>query len=88
MARGYRDRADDSLLTLLGDMPDLVSNLVKAEIDAGKAWVRKTSKDAGMGGLWFVVAVCAIGAFLSFFLKYGELEEQKSESETVAASAH
>jgi MFS family permease len=41
-----------------------------------------------LSGLWFVVAVCAIGAFLSFFLKYGELEEQKSESETVAASAH
>ncbi|MFE6734958.1 phage holin family protein [Microbacterium sp. NPDC057650] len=57
MPRGYRDRADDSLLTLLGDMPDLVSNLVKAEIDHAKAWVQKTSKDAGMGSLWFVVAL-------------------------------
>ncbi|UJP09902.1 phage holin family protein [Microbacterium sp. KUDC0406] len=57
MVRGYRDRADDSLLTLLGDMPDLVSNLVKAEIDAGKAWVQKTSKDAGISGVWFLIAL-------------------------------
>jgi hypothetical protein len=26
--RGFRDRADDSLLTLLGDVPELVRNLV------------------------------------------------------------
>lgn len=57
MVRGYRDRADDSLLTLIGDLPDLISRLVKAEIDSAKKWVAKTSKDAGMGGLWFVVAL-------------------------------
>ncbi|WP_353113113.1 phage holin family protein [Microbacterium sp.] len=57
MARGYRDRADDSLLTLLGDLPDLVSNLVKAEIDAAKAWVAKTSKDAGISAGWFLIAL-------------------------------
>ena len=57
MPRGYRDRADDSLLTLLGDLPELVTNLVKAEIDAGKAWVAKTSKDAGIGSVWFLVAL-------------------------------
>lgn len=57
MARGYRDRADDSLLTLLGDVPELVRNLVKAEIDAAKAWVSRTAKDAGFGGLWFTVAL-------------------------------
>jgi Putative Actinobacterial Holin-X, holin superfamily III len=57
MARGYRDRADDSLLTLLGDLPDLVSKLVKAEIDSAKAWISRTAKDAGIGSVWFLVAL-------------------------------
>ena len=57
MARPYRDRADDSLLTLLGDLPELVTNLVKAEINAAKAWISKTSKDAGVGSVWFLVAL-------------------------------
>lgn len=57
MVRGYRDRADDSLLTLLGDLPELVRNLVKAEIDAAKTWVSRTAKDAGIGGVWFLVAL-------------------------------
>ncbi|MBS1698467.1 MAG: phage holin family protein [Actinobacteria bacterium] len=57
MARDYRDRADDSLLTLLGDIPDLVSNLVKAEIDSAKTWIARTSKDAGIGSVWFLVAL-------------------------------
>lgn len=57
MPRPYRDRADDSLLTLLGDLPELVTNLVKAEINAAKAWVAKTSKDAGVGSVWFLVAL-------------------------------
>jgi hypothetical protein len=57
VVRDYRDRADDSLLTLLGDLPDLVSNLVKAEIDAAKTWVARTSKDAGIGSVWFLVAL-------------------------------
>lgn len=57
MARGYRDRADDSLLTLLGDLPELVSTLVKAEIDAAKKWVSRTAKDAGIGSVWFLVAL-------------------------------
>lgn len=57
MLRPYRDRADDSLLTLLGDLPELITNLVKAEIDAAKAWVSKTSKDAGIGSVWFLVAL-------------------------------
>ena len=34
--RGFRDRADDSLLTLLGEVPELVRNLVVAEVDAAK----------------------------------------------------
>lgn len=57
MPRNYRDRADDSLLTLLGDLPDLVSNLVKAEIDSAKAWISRTAKDAGIGSVWFLVAL-------------------------------
>ncbi|WP_298037548.1 phage holin family protein [uncultured Microbacterium sp.] len=57
MARGYRDRADDSLLTLLGDLPELVTTLVKAEIDAAKAWISRTAKDAGIGSVWFLIAL-------------------------------
>jgi len=57
MIRGYRDRADDSLLTLLGDLPELVRNLITAEIDAAKAWVSRTAKDAGIGSVWFVIAL-------------------------------
>ena len=57
MARGYRDRADDSLLTLLGDLPELVTRLVKAEVDSAKAWVSRTAKDAGIGSVWFLVAL-------------------------------
>lgn len=57
MARGYRDRADDGLLTLLGDLPELVRNLVTAEINAAKAWVSRTAKDAGIGSLWFVIVL-------------------------------
>lgn len=57
MVRGYRDRADDSLLTLLGDLPDLVGKLVKAEIDSAKAWVSRTAKDAGIGSVWFLIAL-------------------------------
>ncbi|MBO9625051.1 MAG: phage holin family protein [Microbacterium sp.] len=55
--KARRDRADDSLLTLLGDLPDLVTNLVKAEIDAAKTWVSRTAKDAGIGSVWFLVAL-------------------------------
>ncbi len=57
MVRRYRDRADDSLLTLLGDLPELVSTLVKAEIDSAKKWVSRTAKDAGIGSVWFLIAL-------------------------------
>lgn len=57
MPRGYRDRADDSLLTLLGDIPELVRNLITAEINAAKTWVARTAKDAGIGSVWFVLAL-------------------------------
>lgn len=68
--RGFRDRADDSLLTLLGEIPELIRNLVIAEIDAGKAWVRRASKDAGIGAGWFAVAIFflfwAVGVLVAF----------------------
>ncbi|WP_336630600.1 MULTISPECIES: phage holin family protein [unclassified Microbacterium] len=68
--RGFRDRADDSLFTLLGEVPELVRNLIVAEIDSAKSWVKSAGKQAGLGGVWFLVAlfflfwlIPAIGAF-------------------------
>jgi len=73
--RGFRDRADESLLTLVGELPELVRNLVTAEIEAAKAWVRRTSKDAGIGSGWIVGAlfllfwsIPALGAFFVYGL--------------------
>lgn len=68
--RGFRDRSDDSLFTLLGDVPELVRNLVVAEIDSAKRWAKSAGKQAGLGGVWFIVAlfflfwlIPALGAF-------------------------
>ncbi|MDY0908322.1 phage holin family protein [Microbacterium sp. CFBP9034] len=55
--RGFRDRGDDSLLTLLGDVPELVRNLVIAEIEAAKKWLARTAKDGGWGALWVFAAL-------------------------------
>ncbi len=55
--RPRRDRADDSLFTLIGDIPELVRNLVLAEVDAAKAWVGRTAKDAGVGAGWIAGAL-------------------------------
>jgi hypothetical protein len=73
--RGFRDRADESLLTLVGELPELVRNLVTAEVEAAKAWVRRTSKDAGIGSGWIVGAlfllfwsIPALGAFFVYGL--------------------
>ncbi|GAA4192784.1 phage holin family protein [Microbacterium oryzae] len=67
-----RDRADDSLFTLIGDVPELVRNLVIAEVDAAKKWAAKTAKDAGFGTGWMLVALFflfwAIPAFLCFVI--------------------
>jgi len=67
---GFKDRADDSIFTLIGEVPELVRNLVIAEVDAGKAWVRRTSKDAGIGAGWVVGALFflfwSIAALLAF----------------------
>jgi hypothetical protein len=68
--RGFRDRSDDSLLTLVGEIPELLRNLVIAEVDAAKAWLRKTSKDAGIGAGWIVGALFflfwSIAALIAF----------------------
>ena len=68
--RGFRDRADDSLFTLLGDVPQLVRNLITAEIDSAKTWAKTAGKQAGLGSVWFLVAlfflfwlIPALGAF-------------------------
>ncbi len=55
--RGFRDRADEGLLTLVGEVPELVRNLVVAEVNSAKAWVKSAGKDAGLGGVWFIVAL-------------------------------
>ncbi|QKJ20756.1 phage holin family protein [Microbacterium hominis] len=55
--RGLRDRADDSLLTLVGEIPELIRNLVVAEVEAAKKWAAKTSKDAGIGVVWVLAAL-------------------------------
>lgn len=55
--RGFRDRSDQGLLTLVGEVPELVRNLVVAEVDSAKKWAKSAGKDAGMGGVWFIVAL-------------------------------
>lgn len=69
--RGFRDKSDESLFTLIGEIPELVRNLVIAEVNAGKAWVKRTAKDAGIGAGWIVGAlfflfwtIPALGAFV------------------------
>jgi len=55
--RGFRDRADDSLLTLIGEVPELVRNLVIAEFESAKKWAARTAKDGGWGALWMFAAL-------------------------------
>lgn len=68
--RGFRDRSDDSLFTLLGEVPELVRNLLVAELNSAKAWAKRAGKEAGMGGVWSIIALFflfwllpALGAF-------------------------
>ena len=74
-SRTPRDRQDDGLLTLLGDLPELIRNLVVAEVDAAKTWVRRAAKDAGIGSGWMAAAlfclfwtIPTIGVTLMFVL--------------------
>ncbi|MBD8476832.1 phage holin family protein [Microbacterium sp. CFBP 8794] len=70
--RGFRDRSDDSLFTLVGDIPELVRNLVVAETNGAKAWAQRTAKDAGIGAGWFVGALIvlfwAVPVFFAFVI--------------------
>jgi hypothetical protein len=68
--RGFRDRSDESLFTLLGDIPELVRNLVVAEINAAKSWLAKTAKDAGIGAGWFVGALFVLFWSLPVFFAF------------------
>jgi len=65
-----RDRADDGLFRLIGDVPQLVKNLVVAEFNAVKGWLVKTATDAGIGtGLMFV-ALFFIAWVVPLFLTF------------------
>jgi protein-S-isoprenylcysteine O-methyltransferase Ste14 len=68
--RGFRDRADESLFSLVGDVPELVRNLVVAEINAAKKWLAKTAKDAGIGAGWFVGALFVLFWSLPVFFAF------------------
>jgi hypothetical protein len=69
-ASPVRDRADDGLFTLIGDVPQLVKNLIVAEFNAVKGWLVKTAKDAGIGtGLMFV-ALFFIAWVVPLFLTF------------------
>jgi hypothetical protein len=58
--RGFRDRSEDSVFALVGEVPELVRNLVVAEFDSAKTWAKKTAKDAGIGAGWFVGALVVL----------------------------
>nr|WP_211160655.1 phage holin family protein [Microbacterium sp. MF43] len=44
-------------MTLLGEIPELLRNLVIAEIESAKKWVARTAKDGGWGALWMFAAL-------------------------------
>ena len=71
-AWAFRDRADDGFLTLVGELPELIRNLIVAEIGAAKAWVGKTAKDAGIGAGWMAVGLIflfwSVPALLTFII--------------------
>lgn len=65
-----RDRADDKLLTLVGDVPALVKNLVVAEFNSVKGWLAATAKDAGIGTGFMFVALFFIAWVVPMFLAF------------------
>ena len=42
---------------LLGEVPELIRNLVIAEVEAAKKWAARTAKDGGWGALWMFAAL-------------------------------
>jgi len=67
-----RDRADDGLFTLIGDLPELVSNLVKAELRSVKSYAGQLAKHGGLTAVFALIALFflfwTIPAFLAFFV--------------------
>lgn len=67
-----RDRADDSLFSLIGDVPQLVKNLIVAELDAVKKYFVQVIKHGGIGTVAVIVALFfifwMIPAFLAFLV--------------------
>lgn len=55
--RGFRDLNDESLFTLVGELPQLIRNLIVAEIEAVKSWLGSLAKNAGFGAVWVVAAL-------------------------------
>lgn len=55
--RRTRDKSSESLASLVGSVPDLVSNLVKAEIEQAKTKAIHLGKYAGIGSAFFVGAL-------------------------------
>ncbi|GAB3277654.1 MULTISPECIES: phage holin family protein [unclassified Microbacterium] len=70
MRSPLRDRADDGLFTLIGDVPQLVKNLVVAEFNAVKGWAVKTATDAGIGTGFMIVALFFIAWVVPMFLVF------------------
>ena len=67
-----RDRADDGLFTLIGDVPELVKNLVKAEVNALKKYVGTLAKHGGWTMIFAIAALFflfwTVPAFLAFLI--------------------
>lgn len=53
----YHDYESDSLLGIVGALPTLIKNLINAEVNRAKAWASSSGKDAGVGSIWFLVAL-------------------------------
>lgn len=71
-ASPLRDRADDGLLTLIGDVPDLVKNLIRAELESVKKYVGQLVKHGGWTAIFAMAALFflfwTIPAFLAFLV--------------------
>lgn len=69
MAAPNGARSDDerSLLTIIGQLPDTVSNLVRAEVDQAKAELGYKAKHFGIGSGFFVTVLVLL-PFLFFCL--------------------
>lgn len=58
--RGLKNKADESLFGLIGELPGLVKDLLVAEVNRGKDWLGRTAKDYGIGAVFFVLALIVL----------------------------